>query len=69
MSENGEKCGSVFPKVQDDILKCLVLSTTQRYSVYCHRGEKKLEQYYYLIGWNERIWTFKKKIYSWRYIL
>ena len=43
MSENGEKCGSVLPKAQDDVLKCLVLSTTQRYSVYCHRGEKKLE--------------------------
>ena len=37
-----------FPKAQDDILKCLVLSTTQRYSVYCHRREKKLEQYSHL---------------------
>ena len=27
--------------VQDDVLKCLVLSTTQKYSVYCHRGGKK----------------------------
>ena len=44
MSENGEKCGSVFPqKAQDDVLKCLVLSPTQRDSVYCHRGEKTLE--------------------------
>ena len=25
-----KNCGSVFPKAQDDILKCLVLSTTQR---------------------------------------
>ena len=30
--------------VQDDVLKCLVLSTTQRYSVYCHRGGKKPEK-------------------------
>lgn len=32
MSENGDKCQSVFPKTQDCILKCLVLSTTQRNS-------------------------------------
>ena len=43
VSENGEKRRSVFPKAQDDVLKCLVLSTTQRYSVYCHRGVKKPE--------------------------
>ena len=36
MSENGEKC----------LVKCLVLSTTQRYSVYCHRGVKKTENIY-----------------------
>ena len=41
MSENGKKkCQSVFPKAQDDVLKCLVLFTTQRYSVYFHRGKK-----------------------------
>ena len=39
MPENGL---SVFPKAQDDVLKCLVLSTTQRCLVYCHRGRKKL---------------------------
>ena len=33
----------VYPKAQDDVLKCLVLYTTQRYSVYCHRGVKKPE--------------------------
>ncbi len=32
MSENGEKCWSLFPKAKGDVLKCLVLSTTQRYS-------------------------------------
>ena len=58
MSENGEKCGSVFPKAQDDVLKCLVLSTTQRYSVYCPRGKKKLEQYSHLGSWNQRSFTF-----------
>ena len=26
MSENGEKCQSLFPKVQGDSLKCLLLS-------------------------------------------
>lgn len=40
MVEIGEK---VFPKAQDDILKCLVLSTTQRYLTYCHREGKKPE--------------------------
>ena len=43
MSENGEKCQSVFPKAQDDVLKCLGLSITQRYSDFCHRGVKKPE--------------------------
>ena len=41
----------MFPKAQDDILKCLVLSATQRYSVYCHRGVK-------------RIFTFKRLEFS-----
>ena len=43
MPENGEKGQSVFPKARDDVFKCLVLSTTQRCSVYCHRGGKKPE--------------------------
>ena len=43
MSENGEKWQSVFPKAQDDVLKCLVLSKTQRHSVNCHKGVKKTE--------------------------
>ena len=33
MSENGEKCRSVFPKAQGDVLKCLVLSTIQIFSL------------------------------------
>lgn len=41
MSENCEKCRSVSPKAQDVILKCLVLFTTGRYSVYCHGGRKE----------------------------
>lgn len=28
----------LFPKAQYDVLKCLVLSETQRYSVNCQRG-------------------------------
>ena len=34
---------NVDSKLQDNVLKCLVLSTTQRYPVYCHRGGKKAE--------------------------
>ena len=44
MSENGKKMLiSMFPKAEDNIRKCLVSSTTQRKSVYCHRGGKKME--------------------------
>lgn len=45
MSKNGEKCRSVPPGAWDDVLKCLVLSTTKRYAVYCQRGVKQ--------KWNE----------------
>ena len=49
MSENGKKnVDKMFPKAQDDILKCLILSTTQKYSVYCHRGGKKPENIHIL---------------------
>lgn len=34
---------SVFPKVQDDAPKCIVIATAQMYSVYCHRGGMKPE--------------------------
>lgn len=37
--ENSDKCQLVFPKTQNDIRNCLLLSTTQRYSVHCQRGE------------------------------
>lgn len=44
MSKNGEKWSkTVFPKAREDVLGCLVLSTTQHYSVYCHTGVKKPE--------------------------
>ena len=43
MSENNETCQSVFPKAQAVVFKSFVFSTTQRYSVYCHRGLKKPE--------------------------
>lgn len=33
---------SVFTKGKDDVLKCLVLFTVQRYLVYSHKGGKKL---------------------------
>lgn len=34
------KCPSVFPKAQHNILKCVVWSTAQRYSVYCQRTKE-----------------------------
>lgn len=40
MSEHGETCQQVFPKIVDD-LKCLVPSPTQRRSIYCLRGGKE----------------------------
>ena len=44
MSEKCEKwSNTVFPKAREDVLGCLVLSTTQHYSVYCHREVKKPE--------------------------
>lgn len=43
MSENGDKCGLVLPKTKEDTFKCLVLETIQKYTVYCHKGIKKLE--------------------------
>ena len=42
LSENYENCWFLFLHAQDDFLKCLVLSTTQRYSLYCHKGVKYL---------------------------
>ena len=54
MSKNGEKCQSLFPQAQDATLDVLFCpdqqSTTQRSSLYCHRGLKK----------PEKIFTFKK---------
>ena len=62
MSENAKKCRPVFPKAQGDVLKCLVLSTTQRYSVYCHRGGKKAENIHFkkLESENEDCFSLKK---------
>ena len=49
MSENGEKCWSVFPKAQDDVFKCLVLSTTQNtFSLLSQRSKE-----------TNKIFTFK----------
>lgn len=43
-------------KVRADILKCRVLSTTQRYSVFCHRGgEKKQETGLVILNWIQSI--------------
>lgn len=34
----------IVPKGQESVLKCLVLSTSQRCSVYCRRGVEKPEK-------------------------
>ena len=41
MLENGKNTSISVSEAQDEALKCLALCTTQRYSVYCHRGVKK----------------------------
>lgn len=43
----GKKCWWQFPKALDDLLECVVPSTTQRYSVYCHRWVKKQENIHF----------------------
>lgn len=40
MVKNYDFC---FPKAQDDLLKCLVLTTTQRYKLYCQRTVTRIE--------------------------
>lgn len=35
------RCLSMFAKDQDDFLKCLFLSTTQKYSVYSYRAVRE----------------------------
>ena len=56
MLENGKKYLINVPKAQDDVLKCLVLSTAQRYSVYCQRGGKKPENIHF------KLQSFLKKV-------
>lgn len=57
-SENGEKCLSVFPETQDHVLRFLILSATQRYSIHCQGGIERQEKKSYLRSWNCRILTF-----------
>lgn len=46
MSETVKKCQTVFPpKAKDDVLKCIILSPTQRYSVYCQRTKKEQKMF------------------------
>ena len=45
-------------QVQDDILKCLVLSTTQTYSAHCQRGGKNPENIHIVESEIREIWTF-----------
>ena len=52
MSEKGDK---VFPDAENNVLICLVLSTTQTYFIYCLWGVKKPENIHI---WNQKIWQF-----------
>ncbi len=45
-------------KVQGDVLKYLVLSTTQSYSVCCHRGLKKAENIHIWEAEIREFWHF-----------
>ena len=55
LSENSENVSQTgFPKAHD-ILKWLVLSTTQRHSLYCHRGIIKPVHLYHLRSLNQII--------------
>lgn len=62
MSENVEKCRSVFPKPQDEVLKGLVLFKTQTYSLYCHRGEKKQENIHFKVAGIRAFTSFLEKL-------
>lgn len=48
MSENGEKHWSVFPKDEEDFLKCFHLSTVQTYSGW---GQMRLLKNYKQNNW------------------
>ncbi len=61
MSENGEKYWSLFPKAQGDVLKILVLSTTQKYLVYC-AGTLTFLVYLVYLGLPENIHIWETKI-------
>ena len=51
MSKNVEKCQSVLTKAKDDVLRCLVLSTAQRHSVY----HQRIRKYSHLRSWIQLI--------------
>ena len=55
---------SVFPEHQDVDLKNLVLPTTQRYSVYCHWGGKKLKMFTFQKLETENSLLFSLKLYK-----
>lgn len=54
MCKNVEKCQSVLTKAKDDILRCLVLSTAKRHSVY----HQRIRKYSHLRSWNQLINQF-----------
>lgn len=45
----------MFPKAQDDVFKCLVLSTTHRYRVNCHLRSNETRKFSHLKSRNQRI--------------
>lgn len=57
MLENNKKISSQFPKTQDDIVKCLVLSDqpSQTHSIYCQETRNKKTNIHILENWNHSI--------------
>ena len=61
MSENDENFWSMISKTQGDCLKCLVVSLTQRYSVYRHNEVKKQENIHIWEAGIRDLWHFSSK--------
>lgn len=64
MLENNENFSSQFPKTQDDIVKCLVLSDqpSQTHSIYCQKTRNKTTNIHILENWNHSILS----IFAWK---
>ena len=68
MSENGETCRQVFPKTQDDVLKCLVLSQPKDIQFTVIEEERNQEIFTLKKLESEKFYLFFFKKYSKRLI-